>query len=593
MKITHNISALNTHRILTQTGKNTSESMEKLSSGLRINQAADDAAGLAISEKMRGQIRGLEKTSRNIQDGISLLQTAEGALNETHSLLQRGRELSVQAANDTLTQEDKAAIQKEVEQIKTEIDSISKNTEFNKIKLLNRSSTSNSVKEQMLAALPGMLQNSEAMIRDYFGLTGDNQSITIFLDDSIDGASGTLAYVSASINPMTNEGTNIELHVDMSDFTSFVAPNGNDDPFNYLDRTIAHEMVHAVFDRTLNMDQDLNNDGSFGDLAVPKWFNEGSAEYLKGGADRLFGEVRNLISGGDTVDEAIDDVLNAVGNGQSWGGESLNYAAAYAAVRYLDANISAESGGSLTDYKDFLGALYNGGARDKSVDDIFNSLSSTNPSTSWGSLTDFINDFKTNGHAFVKSIYTDYDTAYTAAGGDVSAIDVGSIITGKNADNVVEDTLVAPGTSDDPMQNWIEIFPSTTENDAPLSFHIGANSSQTMDVALAKTDSASLGLNNVDVSADAQSGITSFDNAITTVSGIRSRFGAMTNRLEHALSVSLNSQENITASESRIRDVDMAQEMMNQTKNSILSKATQAMLAQANQQPQGVLQLLG
>jgi flagellin len=594
MKINHNIAALNTYRQLTSQNSNVSKSMEKLSSGLRINRAGDDAAGLAISEKMRGQIRGLAQASRNIQDGISLLQTAEGALTETHNLLQRGRELAVQAANDTLTKEDKEALQKEVEQIMGEINHISQDTEFNKIKLLSRSSISSSAKEQMLAALPGMLQNSEAMIASAFGLTGDNQQITIFLDDSIDGESGTLAYVSASISSLTNEGTNVELHIDMSDFPTFVAPNGNDDPFNYLDRTIAHEMVHAVFDRTLNMDQDLNDDGNVGDRAVPKWFNEGSAEYLKGGADRLFGEVRNIFStdATATVDTAIQDVLNAVGDGQSWGGASLNYAASYAAVRYLDANISTQSGGSLANYKDFLGALYNGGARDNTVNDIFNSLTSTNPTSNWGSLTDFINDFKTNGHAFVKSIYNDYDAAFTAAGGDVSSIDVGSIISGKTAETVVEDTLTT-GTLDDPMQNWVEVFPSiTSSNNTPLSFQIGANSGQSMDIVLAKTDSGSLGLNNVDVSIDPQAGITAFDNAISTVSTIRSRFGAMANRLEHALSVSLNNNANLTAAESRIRDVDMAKEIMNQTKSSILAQAAQAMLAQANQQPQGVLQLL-
>lgn len=587
MKINHNITALNTHRILTQATKQNTNSMEKLSSGLRINRAGDDAAGLAISEKMRGQIRGLQQASRNIQDGISLLQTTEGALNESHSLLQRGRELSVQAANDTLTKEDKASIQKEIEQIKKEVTSISEDTEFNQIKLLNRSSTSNTLKEQILAALPGMLQNSESMIQSAFGLTGDNQTITVFLDDSIDGAGGTLAYVSAGIDPSTNEGLNIELHIDMSDMTNFVAPNGNDDPFNYFDRTIAHEMVHAVFDRTLNMDQDLNNDGNVGDRAIPTWFNEGSAEYLKGGADRLFAEVRNILSNDSTatVDSAIQDVLDAVGDGQSWGGTSLNYASAYAAVRYLDANISAQSGGTIADYKGFLADLYNGGARDKTVDDIFTTIG-------WGSLTGFINDFKANGHAFVKDIYTDYDTAFTSAGGDTSLIDVGSIFSGRNADNVVDDTLYAPGTVDNPMEYWVEIFPSTTENDPPLNFHLGANSSQTMDVILAKTDSASLGLNNVDISIDPQSAIDAFDNAITTVSGIRSRFGAMTNRLEHVMSVALNSKENLTASESRIRDVDMAQEMMEQTKSSILSQAAQAMLAQANQQPQGILQLL-
>jgi flagellin len=137
MRINHNIMALNTHRQLTANQANGAKSIEKLSSGLRINRAGDDAAGLAISEKMRGQIRGLEQAQRNSQDGISLIQTAEGALNETHSILQRMRELAVQSANDTNTTEDRAALQGEVDELAKEITRISNTTEFNTQNLLD------------------------------------------------------------------------------------------------------------------------------------------------------------------------------------------------------------------------------------------------------------------------------------------------------------------------------------------------------------------------------------------------------------------------------------------------------------------------
>jgi flagellin len=138
MIIRHNITALNTLRKLTENNHSTSKSMEKLSSGLRINRAADDAAGLAISEKMRGQIRGLQQAQRNSQDGISLVQTAEGGLNETHAILQRMRELIIQGANDTNTATDRQEIQKELNQLKEGINNIATNTEFNTINLLNR-----------------------------------------------------------------------------------------------------------------------------------------------------------------------------------------------------------------------------------------------------------------------------------------------------------------------------------------------------------------------------------------------------------------------------------------------------------------------
>ncbi|WP_345242347.1 flagellin Hag [Pontibacillus salipaludis] len=139
MRINHNIAALNTYRQLASANNSQSKSMEKLSSGLRINRAGDDAAGLAISEKMRGQIRGLDQASRNSQDGISMIQTAEGALNETHSILQRMRELAVQAGNDTNNSEDRGALKDEVDQLNAEITRISDQTEFNTKKLLDGS----------------------------------------------------------------------------------------------------------------------------------------------------------------------------------------------------------------------------------------------------------------------------------------------------------------------------------------------------------------------------------------------------------------------------------------------------------------------
>ncbi|GAA3412794.1 flagellin [Paenibacillus hodogayensis] len=153
MRINHNIAALNTHRQLTGNTGATSKSLEKLSSGFRINRAADDAAGLAISEKMRGQIRGLDQASRNAQDSISLIQTAEGAMSTTHNILQRMRELAVQASNDTSTDSDRAQLQKEITQLKGEIDRISSTTEFNTKKLLNGSLSASK-------ALQGTVANS-------------------------------------------------------------------------------------------------------------------------------------------------------------------------------------------------------------------------------------------------------------------------------------------------------------------------------------------------------------------------------------------------------------------------------------------------
>jgi len=149
MIINHNLNAMNAHRNMAMNNVSAGKSMEKLSSGLRINKAGDDAAGLAISEKMRGQIRGLDQASRNAQDGISLIQTAEGALNETHSILQRMRELAVQGASDTNVGEDRDQIGKEVVQLQSEIDRIANQTEFNTKKLLNTNSSAGTITFQV------------------------------------------------------------------------------------------------------------------------------------------------------------------------------------------------------------------------------------------------------------------------------------------------------------------------------------------------------------------------------------------------------------------------------------------------------------
>lgn len=197
MRINQNISALNAYRNLTVTNNALNKSMEKLSSGLRINRAADDAAGLAISEKMRGQIRGLNQAVRNAQDGISLIQTAEGALNETHAILQRMRELAVQSATDTNTNEDRAQLQAEVNQLIEEITRIASNTEFNTQKLLNGSFSSKVIHiganaDQSLTVSIGNMNASGLSIA----------SINISTQS---GANSAISTIDAAINTVSTE----------------------------------------------------------------------------------------------------------------------------------------------------------------------------------------------------------------------------------------------------------------------------------------------------------------------------------------------------------------------------------------------------
>ncbi|WP_102028709.1 flagellin Hag [Salirhabdus sp. Marseille-P4669] len=200
MRINHNIAALNTYRQLDAANNAQSKSMEKLSSGLRINRAGDDAAGLAISEKMRGQIRGLEMAGKNAQDGISLIQTAEGALNETHAILQRMRELAVQGGNDTNVTADRDAIQDELNQLMEEIDRIAETTEFNTQNLLGGSFSGT----LQIGANDGQILNIGISAMDTQGLGISGGSVTISVGSN-SAASATISALDAAIATVSTQ----------------------------------------------------------------------------------------------------------------------------------------------------------------------------------------------------------------------------------------------------------------------------------------------------------------------------------------------------------------------------------------------------
>jgi flagellin len=217
MRINHNISALNTYRQLSFNNTQTAKNLEKLSSGYRINRAGDDAAGLAISEKMRGQIRGLEMATKNAQDGISLIQTAEGALNETHAILQRIRELAVQAANDTNTDNDRDELQKEVDQLLQEIDRIANTTQFNTKNLLDGSLSGSGLifhiganQDQNVTLTISSMRASGLGVSgiDISSQSGANNAITT-IDNAIDKVSSERAKLGAMQNRLEHTINNL------------------------------------------------------------------------------------------------------------------------------------------------------------------------------------------------------------------------------------------------------------------------------------------------------------------------------------------------------------------------------------------------
>jgi flagellin len=547
MRINNNISSINAYRSNGVNNMNTQKSLSKLSSGLRINSASDDAAGLSISEKMRAQIRGLNRCSSNIQDGISLIQVADGALNEVHSLLQRGRELSIQAANDTLTASDKKMIQDEAAHIIADVDRIANHTEFNTVKLLNVPQSS-TVDNQIITALKSAwMEQGEARVLSEYGLSADGESLQVVLDQT------PQSYLAAVYYNLDGSGKayNQQLHIDVSDFIPATLPNGGTAPF-YNDRIIAHELVHAIMGRTMN----------FG--ALPSWFKEGTAEFIHGADERLFADS----AGGTNFAPVVSELA-------SWENTSIDYSAGYGAVRYMHEQIKANGGNGIKDIMAYLSSNPT-----STLDTALTNASSG----AFANLADFTANFTANGAAFMAAMNLGNSDTGAIGGSDA---DGGAAL---DAASVILDTV---NLTDNPLSGFNEMWPNLTPSSlSSLQIQTGANTGNTLNIALTDIRSTALGLSNVDVVNQASTAIDSFDSAINSVSHIRANFGALQNRLEQAFAITENSSENLASSESRIRDADIAKEMMVFTKNNILSQASSAMIAQANQQPQAILQLL-
>jgi len=436
MVVQHNITAMNANRMLGVTSGLQAKSTEKLSSGYKINRAADDAAGLSISEKMRKQIRGLSQASDNAEDGISCVQTAEGALTEVHSMLQRMNELAVQASNGTMSEDDRQNVQDEIDQLVDEIDRVSETTKFNETYLLKGDDTSNGNTKSLEA---------NAEIGQIDGLTVTAKADKTYTDND-DVKIGKVIVKSSDTNVVTVDADNL------------TEAAGN----------IAK----------------ITTDGT--EVVVTK--NDGKTDTYA------------------TVDK---------------------FKAAYAGLDIAGA-------GAVTISKTLDTATAN-------TDD-----------TVTGTYTGNLNSYK-----------------------------VGDSVNVKLAVGASGETALSNGSKA-----------------LLLSFQVGADttSENKISVTMDSMSAKSIGVDGIKVtgsdSTNADKAVDTISDAIKKVSKQRSALGAVQNRLEHTISNLDNVVENTTSAESRIRDTDMAEEMVSYSKNNILMQAGQSMLAQANQQNQGVLSLL-
>ncbi|THE12347.1 flagellin [Bacillus timonensis] len=545
MRINHNIAALNTYRQLGAANAGQSKSMEKLASGLRINRAGDDAAGLAISEKMRGQIRGLDMAAKNAQDGVSLIQTAEGALNETHSILQRMRELAVQSSNSTNTDEDRKALQNEVKQLKDEIDRIGNNTEFNTKKLINgdlSGSQVGGVGSKIGEATAAKLDSGTINPTTWNGNGTSNYQVVV------DGQAFDLTGVDMT--------STFNFFTDLEDKLNTAITNyNNTNPNNQI--TKPEFDIEVTSDTAMNFVITSGTTGSSSEITI-KPMNDDGTTLDAGELPEIF-----------TVDSTTKSTYTAGSDGLLTDDTAI------------DALTSSDK----------LSLSINGYNIDVDLTNIVGATSAT-VGAGAGAYADGeeMTNIATDLQSDIQAALNNYkDLTGTDFGNVTVSVEDGALkIESDKADTV--NIQVNKNTASDALG----LSDTATATEGGLNFHIGSNKDQQMNLQIGDMRASALNIADVDIStADgANNAIEKLDSAIKSVSDERAKLGAVQNRLEHTINNLSTSSENLTAAESRVRDVDMAKEMMEQTKNSILSQAAQAMLAQANQQPQGVLQLL-
>jgi flagellin len=531
MRINHNIAALRANNLLSKTNKHLNTSLEKLSSGLRINKAADDAAGMAISEKMRTQIAALNQASRNASDGISVIQTAEGALAEVESMLQRMRELSVQASNGTNTNQDTQAIQTEINELSKEIQRLSDTMEFNTMKLLDgnidRISYSDNNKVRVVS------KSDTVDIGNYrLKVTQDaRQAVVVGNTTDFDAASSSTVLVSDYKITEDQAGTvivnGIKVTVDAGDTM--------EDVFS--------KMVSACDKSDINL------------FAVSNISNTGGS----------------LEQAGYTS-VSLDDVT--IGAGVSFVFVSEDYG--------FDENITINC---KNDKLCKVLGLTTQGAGARGVDAKVE-LTKKTAMDKKTSLFQNTSTVSVDGDKITISDRNNFKMLVEVEAGIAGTTFTDAAITGVNAS--VINPVVTPNTGViDPVN--ISVLDAGT-----MKLQIGANAGQTMSVRIPELSPKTLGIDRVNVVTQdgAEEAQDLIDAAINTVSSIRSKLGAYQNRLEHSISNVNTTSENMTESLSRISDVDMAEEMANYTQKSVLAQAGTAMLSQANQRPQTILSLI-
>ena len=558
MRIANNIMAMNTHRFYTSNNNAVSKAAEKLSSGYKINRAGDDAAGLAISEKMRAQIRGLNMAKKNSQDAVSMVQVAEGALQGVHSMLQRMNQLAVQAATGTndidLTKAngtqkgiDRAALQQEFENLQDEIDQVAQTTNFNQLYMLQGTGSAGGAGTTTLTA---------QMTVDASATATANNTVAAIADTDVNIDADAILAALGENGPAAGETLDI----------TFADEGGGKVSLSANGTKLAEATITAAGDVTF-ADADGNT------LATVAVAEEAGKTFA---ATDAAGQIAKLTASG-TVEEAA--------------------AAAPAADAPADADTGKASFtvdlagiGALADTKDAVLTIDG-----QTVTASNNTGAATADDAGTAALFDgaTVTFGDTTYTASVQGTKVTFTAAEAGVQADGNKPADGTTATATNdgtAATLTDDSVAYTEGSDDAGTTPGAIPPGT------YRIQVGAEEGTILDIHIDPMNTTSLGVAQgtvkIDTQTNASAAITATRNAINKVSTQRAELGAMQNRLEYKIDNLANTSENLSAAESRIRDVDIAEEMTNFTKNNILSQAATAMLAQANSLPQNVLSLL-
>ncbi len=558
MIIQHNISALNSYNRLSGNNKALAKNLEKLSSGYKINRAADDAAGLAISEKMRAQITGMNRAQQNSKDGISLVQTAEGALTEVHSMLNRMVDLTTQASNGIYTDTERTKIQDELKQLESEIDRIADATNFNGIKLLDGSmGASKSSSTSAAKTVLDVSDNLEVKTIDAQQGKAVFTSTTNVTNLDAEGAKNTY---TLNFSDGTSVSVDFEIIKSGTNFTMLV--NGEDKGYT------GAALSNAVGNNSANVNEALIN-------ALNEKLGDKYDVVDNGG--KLEITAKEAGSGTATL---VDMEITGVKSDGSTVNTSVNPAAAK--------NADAKLGGTAAGATDSVNPT-------DTTDIIKFADLNTNNLYDGTNLDDAM--FTINGQKFVIAKNA---TDVSGLDKDITVIigDPGGDATNKAsiAQQIGQALGMEVKVDSKTVPTTMLFSGSAPKAAAGLQLQIGdtADDYNQLMVTVDDCHADALGVKGLSV-ADPAAAAESMEKAkaaIEQVSKVRSLLGATQNRLDHTLANLEETTTNLTEAESRIRDTDMANEMMKYTKNNILIQSSQAMLAQANQVPQGVLQLL-